>query len=533
MSQTTEDLFRRYGPAYKWLGTATVMLGTLSMTLATTIVNVAIPDIMGYFGIAQTEAQWLSTGFLAAMSAFMLVSAWALQAFGMKGAYIGCLVVFMLASVLGGISPHENLVILSRVMQGAMAGVIQPLAMTIIFQVFPERQRGLGMGIYGLGVILGPAIGPAIGGVLVDWISWRAVFFMPLPTCLIAIGFALYFAPGKSRDSTVTRFDWTGFVFLGLFLVSLLWTLSNGQREGWDSLLIIGTGLFALVMATAFILWELITPKPLLNLRIFAIPGFAAGCAISFCYGAGLFGSTYLIPLFVQQIQGFTATAAGMLLMPAGLAMALIFPLAGYLADRYPAPAIIALGTLMLAGSSYMMGLMDVYTLPWLIVFWVTIGRLGMGFGMPAIGTGSLRTLEFSQVSQGSGASNFSRQAGGALGVNLLSVTLDWRTMEHARAITDTQTAGNPLTADLLQGFQSLAPAAGLTPDQLGPASLAFLRQAVYFQASVKGFQDSFMILALIFMLTLIPVWVMWRFTRPRPAPADGTTSDPASPPVR
>lgn len=518
MSQTTEDLFRRYGPAYKWLGTATVMLGTLSMTLATTIVNVAIPDIMGYFGIAQTEAQWLSTGFLAAMAAFMLVSAWALQAFGMKAAYIGCLVVFMLASVLGGVSPNEDLVILSRVLQGAMAGVIQPLAMTIIFQVFPEKQRGLGMGIYGLGVILGPAIGPAIGGVLVDWISWRAVFFMPLPTCLMAIGFALYFAPDKAECSPSSRFDWIGFGFLCLFLVSLLWTLSNGQREDWGSLLIVGTGLFALMMAVAFIAWELVTPKPLLNLRIFAIPGFAAGCAISFCYGAGLFGSTYLIPLFVQQIQGFTATAAGMLLMPAGLAMALIFPVAGYMADRYPAPAVITLGTVLLAGSSYMMGLMDVHTLPWLIVLWVTIGRLGLGFGMPAIGTGSLRALDYSLVSQGSGAANFSRQIGGAIGVNLLSVTLEWRTMQHARVITDTQTAANALTGELLDRFQNMAQASGLTPDQLGPASLGFLRQAIYFQASVRGFQDSFLILTGVFILTLIPVWVMWRYTRVRKA---------------
>lgn len=516
MPTTTEQLFDQYGPAYKWLGTCTVMLGTLSMTLATTIVNVAIPDIMGNFGITQTDAQWLSTGFLAAMAAFMLVSAWALQTFGMKTAYIGCLVVFMLASVLGGISPHEDLVILSRVLQGAMAGIIQPLAMTIIFQVFPERQRGLGMGIYGLGVILGPAIGPAVGGVLVDWLSWRAVFFMPLPTCLMAIGFAVFFAPGKNEGQVANRFDWPGFLYLCLFLVSLLWGLSNGQRQGWGSVIIVGAFVFALVMAVAFVVQELTTRHPLLNIRMFAIPGFAAGCAIGFCFGAGLFGSTYLIPLFVQQIQGLTATSAGLLLMPAGLAMALIFPVAGIMADRFPAPAVIALGTLLLAGSSYMLGLMDIYTLPWLIVFWVTIGRLGLGFGMPAIGTGSLRALDMSLVSQGSGAANFSRQLGGAIGVNLLSVTLEWRTMEHARVITDTQTAGNAMTAELLARYQSMAPAAGLTPDQLGPASMAFLRDAIYFQSYMKGFQDSFMILAGVFVLTLIPVWVMRRYTRAR-----------------
>ncbi len=511
---TTEALFDRYGPAYKWLGTCTVMLGTLSMTLATTIVNVAIPDIMGNFGIAQTQAQWLSTGFLAAMSAFMLVSAWALQTFGMKTAYIGCLTVFMAASVLGGISPHENLVILSRVIQGAMAGIIQPLAMTIIFQVFPERQRGLGMGIYGLGVILGPAVGPAVGGILVDWLSWRAVFFMPLPTCLMAIGFAVFFAPDKDNERAAVRFDWPGFAFLCLFLVSMLWGISNGQRLGWHSLTILGTALFAVVMGVAFVVRELNARDPLLNLSMFRVPGFAAGCVISFCFGAGLFGSTYLIPLFVQQIQGSTATASGLLLMPAGLVMALIFPVAGHMADRLPAPGVIALGTLLLALSSYLMGLMDVNTMSWVIICWVVLGRLGLGFGMPAIGTGSLRALDISQVSQGSGAANFSRQLGGALGVNLLSVTLDWRTVEHARAITDTQTAGNAVTSELLTRFQSLAQAAGLGPEQSGPAALAFLRDAIHFQSYIKGFQDSFLILAVVFLITLAPVWVMHRFTR-------------------
>lgn len=512
---TIESLFDRYGPAYKWLGTGTVMLGTLSMTLATTIVNVAIPDIMGNFGIAQTEAQWLSTGFLAAMSAFMLVSAWALQAFGMKAAYIGCLTVFMLASALGGISPHENLVILSRVVQGAMAGVIQPLAMTMIFQVFPARQRGLGMGIYGLGVILGPAIGPAVGGILVDWLNWRAVFFMPLPTCIMAIVFALFFAPDREEGAVSARFDWSGFAFLCLFLVSMLWALSNGQRLGWHSLTILGTALFALLTGTAFVVRELSAKAPLLNVSMFRVPGFAAGCVISFCFGAGLFGSTYLVPLFVQQIQGFTATASGLLLMPAGLVMALIFPIAGHMVDRFPAPGVIALGTVLLALSSYLMGLMDASTMSWVIIGWVVLSRVGLGFGMPAIGTGSLRALDISQVSQGSGAANFSRQLGGALGVNLLSVTLDWRTAGHARVLTDTQTSGNSQTTELINQFQSLAQAAGLSPDQAGPAALAFLREAIHFQAYVKGFQDSFLILAAVFLVTLAPVWVMHRFTRP------------------
>lgn len=511
---TTETLFEQYGPAYKWLATGTAMLGTLSMTLATTIVNVAIPDIMGNFGIDQTTAQWLSTGFLATMAAFMLLSAWALHTFGMKAAYIGSMTVFMVAAVLGGMSPNEDLIIVSRMLQGAMAGIIQPLAMTVIFQVFPAQQRGLGMGIYGLGVILGPAIGPAVGGVLVDWLSWRAVFFMPLPTCLLSIAFALFFAPERDRDTERFRFDWPGFGLLCVFLGSLLWALSNGQRLGWDALPIVGLFLIALMAGSTFVAWELRISQPLLNVRIFAIPAFAAGSAIGFCYGAALFGSTYLIPLFVQQIQGFTATAAGFLLMPAGVAMALIFPLAGHLSDRFPAPAVISAGTLLVALSCYVLSLSDVDTLPWVLVLWVAIGRIGLGLGLPSIATGSLKVLPMPLVSQGAGAVNFSRQLGGAIGVNLLSLALDRRTAQHASSLTDTQTAGNTITAELLHRLQELGSSIGLSTDQLVPESLRFLGRIIHSQAYAQGFRDSFLILAFVLILALVPAWLMRRSMR-------------------
>ncbi|MCC5810985.1 MAG: DHA2 family efflux MFS transporter permease subunit [Ectothiorhodospiraceae bacterium] len=514
MTSETERLFAQYGPTYKWLATATVMLGTLSMTLATTIVNVAIPDIMGAFGIPQSKAQWLSTGFLAAMTACMLVNAWALHAFGMRAAYMIAMSVFILAAIMGGLSPNEDMVILSRVLQGAMAGIIQPLAMTVIFQVFPPHQRGLGMGIYGLGVILGPAIGPALGGVLVDWFSWRAVFFMPLPTCLIGMVFALFFTAGREESGPRPPFDWFGFLLLGTTLVSLLWALSNGQREGWDSVLIRGLLLLAVCTAIAFISWQLRARQPLLHVRIFATPGFAAGCVVGFAYGAGLFGTTYLIPLFVQEVQGYTPTVAGLLLMPAGLVMALSFPVAGILSDRLPPHVPIGIGLLLVSLSCYMLGLADINTGFWILALWIVVGRVGLGLGLPSINAGSLKTLDMRFVSQGAGAINFSRQLGGALGVNLLSVMLDRRSQYHADMLTETQTAGNPVTRQWLAEMQQYLYAAGVSPDRLMPETLRFLGEVVYREGYTRGFQDSFMALAAFFLVALVPAWIMGRYAQ-------------------
>jgi len=177
MSQI-DQYFERHGPAYKWWATGTIMVATISVVLSTTIVNVAIPAVMGAFGISAVQAQWISTGFLAAMTATMLLADWADRAFGMRLTMNAAMGVFLAGSVLGGLAPNETVLTLARVVQGAAAGIVQPLAMIMLFKVFPPDKRGAAMGIYGVGVVLAPALGPWIGGVLMDAFDWRFVFYL-------------------------------------------------------------------------------------------------------------------------------------------------------------------------------------------------------------------------------------------------------------------------------------------------------------------------------------------------------------------
>ncbi|RFA39628.1 MFS transporter [Alkalilimnicola ehrlichii] len=495
------------------------MLGTLSMVLASTIVNVAIPDIMGSFGMDQSQAQWLATGFLAAMTATMLANAWAVESFGQRGTYIAAMVVFIVASIIGGIAPNEYVLIFSRVVQGAMAGIIQPLAMITIFQVFPEEERGRGMGIYGLGVIIGPALGPALGGVLVDIFSWRAVFFIALPSCLLAVFMGLLFLPERLGSGRRPNFDWTGFALLTVALTSLLWAFSNGQRLGWSSGLILFLLWGGVAAAVAFVFWQLHNPKPLLNLRVYTSYGFVCGSLLSFALGAALFGTTYLIPLFVQEVQGFTATWAGLVIMPAGLVMAAIFPLAGYLSDRAPAHQPIIAGLLFLALSCFLMARADVNAGFWLLAFWIVLSRLGLGLMMPPIGAGSLRTLPMPMLPQGSGAINFARQLGGAFGVNLMSVALARRTEFHTEALAQEVTAASRIGQDALTQLEAIYARTGV-PETLQPAAaLEFLGRMIHLQGYTRGFQDTFIILGFVFVLALLPAWLMGKAPR---APARG-----------
>lgn len=513
---TTDALFSRYGPAYRWLATGTVMVSTIAVVLSTTIVNVAIPDVMGAFGISQVQAQWISTGFLAAMTATMLLTDWADKAFGQRTTMIGALTLFMLGSVLGGVAPDENVLTLARVIQGASAGVVQPLAMILLFQVFPPDQRGAAMGIFGIGVVLAPALGPWIGGLLIDSFSWHYVFFLGIPFAVLGIVLSNLFLPTRRESGPRPGFDWGGVSLLCLFLGFLLNALTNAQREGWTSDPILAQFVLAALAAAGFVWWEIRTARPMLDLRLFASLPFSAASLVAFIMGAGLYGSTYLVPLFVQTIQGLTPTQAGLLLMPSGFVLVLIFPLAGRLSDRLPAGYLIGAGMLIFAWSSWLTASIGIDTAFWTLAWWTVISRIGLGFVFPSLTAGSLKVLPRDLIGQGSGAMNFIRQLGGAFGVNLLAVFLERRTVLHADALTATQTSDNPVTMDLLARVAGIARSAGLPDHQQVPAALQFLGQVIAIQANTQAFRDGFLVVMLVFLAALLPTWLLHRAERAR-----------------
>ena len=507
-----EELQDRWGPSYRILVTFAAMIGTVATILSATIVNVALPQVMGAFGIGQDHAQLIATAFLAAVTATMLLNGWLVDSFGYRVTYAAALLMFIAGSIVSGGAPNEGVLIAGRVLQGAAAGMIQPLGMQLIFQVFPAERRGSAMGIYAVGVVLAPALGPALGGMIVDGFGWRAVFFLGVPAAMLGLVLGLVFMPGPSTGGTRRRFDGPGFVLLVTALLALLTGLASGQREGWSSdRVVLELGL-ALVATVGFVLWELHTDAPMLNPRLFAVRGFACSAAIGFVYGAALFGSTYLAPLFVQTVQAYTPTRAGLLLMPAGLAMVLVFPVAGRLADRLPPWAPIGVGLLLFGYSAWLITAVGTDTPFWTFAIWILVGRIGFGLAMPSMNAGALRALPPRWVGQGSGAVNFARQFGGAMGVNLLSILLERRTQFHAQALSDTQTGG--ATRELLREVERILAEGGVAEGARQAMAQEYLGQMVLSQASMLAFRDSFLAVAAGCMLALIPVAIMRR--RPR-----------------
>ena len=455
-TQTVEQHFARYGPGYRWLVTIGGLLGAMVMILSATMVNVAVPSIMGAFGVGQDLAQWASTAFLATMVASQLLNTWIVTTFGQRLTFSMTLVVFTIGSLICAASPTIEVLIAGRILQGFSAGVIQPLVMATIITVFPADRRGFAMGLYGMGVTLAPSFGPLAGGITIDAMTWRDIFLTPLPLVAVAFVMGLMFMPGRKFPRRLPEFDWAGFALLCTALVCLMTGLGNGQRWGWGSNDIVMLFVVGFSTAFAFVYWQARTRSPILDLKLFLNPRFAAAMAIAFAFGAGNFASNYSIPVFTQTVQGFTATRAGLVLVPAGLFLVAMIPFSGRLADVVPEHQPIMIGIAAFALATYFLAGSDVNT-PFLMMALFAVGsRLGLGLVMPNMGSAAMKAISSERLNQGAGTYNFTRQLGGAFGVNGLVVVIEQRTEVHAEALTATQTAANSLTRELMDKVERL-----------------------------------------------------------------------------
>jgi MFS family permease len=320
--------------------------------------------------------------------------------------------------------------------------------------------------------------------------------------------------PEREETTKRANFDWLGFALLCTTMSCLLTGLSNGQREGWSSDFIVGIARSGSNRGNRISGWELRVPTPLVSLRVLGVGPFAAAACVAVVFGMGQFGTQFLIPLFVQTIQGLTPLDAGLLLMPGALLLGIFMPLGGYLCDRLPARTLLMVGLSCFAASTWWMRDVDVNTaFSWMLIY-VVVSRLGQSLINPTLNATAMRSLSNTQLRQGAGMINFFRQLGGAFGVNLLSVSLDRQTLHYSDRLASMETAGNSATAELLRLVEQLLERAGASPELQSAGALNFLGRVVYQQASTLAFRDCFLIVTLVFMLALIPAWLMGRRTR-------------------
>lgn len=498
-----------YSPTERWIITIVAMSGMFCMFISATIVNVAIPSVMGAFGVGQDQAQWVATAYLATMVASQLLSHWFVRAFGTRLAYVIIIGIWMFGTLVCSTTTTLDFLVLGRVLQGMGAGVMQPLVMVLVFKVYPADKRGFGMGLYGMVATLAPTFGPLLGGYVIDYFSWRTIFYAPLPLAIIGMILGPLFIPGDRPRGPLPRFDWSSYILLCTTLICWISVLSNGQRWGWESNTMLYTILIGLVAGVWFVRIQFQAAVPMLDFSLFRHGRFTAAVAVSFVFGMGNFASSYMVPVFSQVVQGFTPSNAGLVMMPAGILLSAALPFTGRLSDHVPAHIMVMTGITLFAAGAFLMSGADVNTSFFSLMIFIIISRFGLAFILPSLTTAAFDALEPEELNQGSGALNFLRQLGGASGISILVLTMEHRAQFHGESLTATQTPANSVSRELLGAVSNLMGQHGL-PESLHTAgALHYLGEIVYAQAYTLGFKDGFLVLAFVFLLSMIPAYAM------------------------
>lgn len=458
----------RYGERYRWLLLLSVMVGTMAAIMSSTVVNVGIPGISQHFALGQDQAQWVSSSFMLASTVSMLTTPWLLARYGYRGTYAAAVLLLLIGGVLGGVAGTYPLVLAARVLEGLAAGVVQPIPAIIILRAFAPHEQGRATGIFSIGVVLAPAVGPSLGGVLIDWFGWRSIFYMVIPFCVASLWLAQRFVPplapgGAAPERKGPSLDWRGLLLCTTGTLCLL----NGlvQLRGASGWYATGLLLAAGAALVLFMVWQRRFAaqggEALMNLDLFRHRQFAMGSLVAIIYGTALFGSTYLLPIYMQLGLQLSASTVGTILLPSGLMLAATLAVSGRLADRQPAHILISIGLSLLAASFIAMRWMGLESAWWLLVLPTILGRIGLGFILPSLNLAAMRPLDRNLISQGASTINFLRTLGGAAGVSLCGIVLEWRLSAHGDTIANAASSTARLSA-FNETFMCLAGLCGL-----------------------------------------------------------------------
>jgi MFS transporter, DHA2 family, multidrug resistance protein len=429
--------------------TITVMLGTLMAVIDSSIVNVALNTMAGNLGASVDEIGWVTTGYILSQVIVMPLNGWLTARFGRRNFYAAALVVFTVASLLCGTANNVWLLVFYRLIQGIGGGALQPTAQSILMESYPLERRPAAIAIFGVGAMVGPAIGPVLGGWFIDNYSWPLIFYVNVPIGIVAVIMTMLYirtpAYVKRNDSPI---DIVALLLLAAGLGSLQYVLEQGQRLDWfSSGLIIGLTLISIIAMTAFVIRELRDATPLVDLRVFASRAFAAGNVITVVSGFGLYGTALILPLFLQNVLGFTPTDAGLALVPGAFATMLSLPLASRALRIADARVLIAVGLAIFAAGAWWMGALNQDAGYW-DVFWPrALQGFSLGFLFVPLSTATLSEVTNARMASATGIYTLVRQVGGSFGIAVL-LFLQTRFEDTAYAgLASSVTLANPNVA--------------------------------------------------------------------------------------
>lgn len=423
--------------AYKWLLLTIIMLGTFMAVLDSTIVNVGMPTIMTAFNINLSAAEWILTAYMLTMTIMLPTTGWLADKYGNKKVYLIGLAIFTIGSWLCGQSQSDEFLVMSRAIQGIGGGTIQALGLAIITREFPVNQRGIALGIWSVASAASVSFGPMIGGYIIDHYHWTLMFDLNVPIGIIsAIAGIILLKEWKQEN--MGKFDFVGFITASLFMTLTIFGLARGNSannpQGWASSWVIGAMIVAVLSGVLFIRNELRHSNPLLDIRLFSDRNFRTGMLVLVIFGIGLFGGTYLLPLYMQQGLGYTAMAAGAVFLPVGIIQGIASTVTGWIEKFTGSLTLIISGIVILAVSFWMAGHFTADTTHTDIILTLCIRGLGMGLVFAPLNVFSLQNILEKDLAAASGISNSLRQLSGSISIALLTAIMTFQMNSYKTA---------------------------------------------------------------------------------------------------
>ena len=498
-------------PFFKWWVFLIVSLGTLSVALGITSIDIAIPTIMSSLGASLDRIQWVLIGFMITRTVLIPSVGWLGGRIGDRNLFILSMAVFILGSLLCAISWSADSLVFFRIIQAAGAGPLIGVAMSIMFEAFPSHERGLAMGLFMTGWSIGPFFGPLLGGYLVENVNWRAIFYISIPFSLLSIAAAYFILPQKKAEEKGEPFDLLGFLTLTGGIVSLLLALSQGQEEGWGSRLIVGLLSSSIVLLTLFVAVELRSKNPFIELRYFRNLNFALSNLIMVFRVVGFRGTNFLLSLFLQKALHYTPIQAAVFLLPGALITGIVSPLAGVMTDRMSPRVPLVLGLVILAFTLYGLSTITIWTSMATIFFLIAIKSVGQSTINAPLNTIALANLPEGRVRMGSGIIGLSRGLGEAFGITTLTLLLEKYTFLNVDLMTPLQGARLAEVAryEVLSQIRDLLRHGGEFGIALENRAQSLLGYSLLNEAMTRAYNDLFLLIGAMFAALVIAVFFL------------------------
>jgi len=500
------------GESNPWLTMIVVIVGTFMAVLSSSIINVALTKMMTVFGVALDDIKWVMTAYTLTLGAIIPLTGYLQDVFGAKKVYTFALAIFTIGSGLCGFAWSNSSMIAFRVFQAIGGGMMQPVGMTIIYSVFPRKKIGLALGVYGIAAMAAPAIGPTLGGMIIEKLDWRLIFTVNIPIGIIGVLLSMIILKDEPIKA-FKSFDIVGFLSSTIGIVCLLYVIGKGNSINWNDIenpILVAVGVLSIIL---FVFNELMHPMPLLDLRVLKSFDFTISLVIISVMTIGLMGGSYIVPLFLQNIRGYTPMEAGMIMFPSALIMSFMMPISGSLFDKFGAKIVAVPGLIILAIGTFMLSTsININSTKGSIIAISCLRNIGLGLAMMPISSAGLNTIKGEMISRASALNSTVRQIASSVAVTMMTVIMQSQTNYNYSKLSDQISIYNKSAVDTISALTKSYMGSGLPQDSAKIAAVSQLAKSIQGQATVDAMAYSISVTGVITIIAIFLTLFMRRY---------------------